>query len=73
MYEDIQAQRARMKLSQEQIDHRIDIAPLGPQGKAWARRWLDAESYGQVGLALFDIPPMVERGAHDLLIDVDGK
>ena len=73
MFEEIQDQRMRLRLTAEEIDRRIGAAPFGKQGKAWARRWLDVESYGQVGLALFDVPPIVERADNDILIDVDGK
>jgi len=73
MFEQIHDQRMRLRLSQEEIDQRIGISPFGEKGKAWARRWLKAESHGQVGLALFDIPPIVERAQNDILIDVDGK
>jgi len=73
MFEEIHDQRMRLKLTQEGIEGRIERAPLGEQGEAWARRWLNAESYGQVGLSLFDIPPIIERANNDILIDVDGK
>lgn len=73
MFEQIHDQRMRLRLTHEQIAARLQIAPFGKKGKAWAKRWLDAESLGQVGLALFDVPPIIERGENDILIDVDGK
>lgn len=73
MFEDIHDQRKRLQLTEEEINQRIESAPFGEKAKAWSRRWLDVESYGQVGLALFNLPPIVERSEHDILIDVDGK
>ncbi|MDD5263927.1 MAG: aspartate aminotransferase family protein [Candidatus Bipolaricaulis sp.] len=73
MMDDYLAQRKRMQISQAEIDRRIADAPFGPTSKKWASRWLSAESWGQVGLALFDLPPIVERAENDLLIDADGK
>ena len=73
MFEDIYDQRKRLQLTEEEINQRIESAPFGEKAKDWSRRWLDVESYGQVGLALFNLPPIVERAEHDILIDVDGK
>lgn len=66
-------QRNRLRLTKEEIARRFTAAPFGEKSKVWARRWLDVESYGQVGLALFDLPPIIERAEGDILIDVDGK
>lgn len=66
-------EQQKARLSRDLIAGRIDKSPFGPQGKSWARRWLEAESYGQVGLALFNMPPIVERAKDDILVDVDGK
>ncbi|RLE40206.1 hypothetical protein DRJ23_02355, partial [Candidatus Acetothermia bacterium] len=54
-------QRRRLQLTQEKIEERFRVAELGDESKKWARRWLAVESYGQVGLALFDLPPIIER------------
>jgi 4-aminobutyrate aminotransferase-like enzyme len=66
-------QRQKLKLTEAEIEQRISESSFGEQGKNWARRWLSVESYGQVGLALFKMPPIVERAENDVLIDVDGK
>ena len=68
-----QRQGDKLRLSAEEIERRIAESPFGEKGKEWARRWLAAESYGQVGLALFNLPPIVERAKNDILVDVDGK
>ncbi|MGY4706978.1 aspartate aminotransferase family protein [Candidatus Bipolaricaulota sp. J31] len=70
---EFQRQGDKLRLSTEEIDRRIAGSPFGEKGKEWARRWLAAESYGQVGLALFNLPPIVERADNDILVDVDGK
>ncbi len=66
-------QQNRTRLTRDAIAKRIADSPYGNNGKRWAARWLDVESYGQVGLALFNLPPIVERAHGDILIDVDGK
>jgi 4-aminobutyrate aminotransferase-like enzyme len=66
-------QRKRLRLTEENIEQRFRQTSFGERAKAWTRRWLNVESYGQVGLSLFNLPPIVERAEHDILIDVDGK
>lgn len=73
MFENLIQQRQRLRITPEKIARRIEGAPFGDKGKEWAQRWLSVESYGQVGLALFNLPPVVERAENDILIDVDGK
>jgi len=73
VYEEIHDQRMRLRLTEAQIEQRIAAASFGEKGESWTRRWLAVESLGQVGLALFDIPPIIERAKEDILIDVDGK
>lgn len=69
----IREQQDKLVLTEQELQRRLDTVPYGEQSKAWARRWLDAESRGQVGLGLFPIPPVIERAQGDRLIDVDGK
>lgn len=52
---------------------RLQNSPFGPRTKEWAQRWLKRESYGQVGLSLFNLPPIIEQANNDILIDADGK
>jgi len=66
-------QRERLRLAPEEIERRVTSAPFGEKAKSWVYRWLEVESYGQVGLALFNLPPIVERAENDILVDVDGK
>jgi len=66
-------QRERLRLTPEEIKRRLASTPFGEKAKTWARRWLEVESHGQVGLALFNLPPIVERAENDILVDVDGK
>ncbi len=68
-----QEQRERLHLTPDKIEERFRVSPLGEVSKEWARRWLKVESYGQVGLALFDLPPIIERAQNDILVDVNGK
>ncbi len=67
-------QQRKLQLTKEDIEKRFSKSSLGENSKVWARRWLDVESYGQVGLSLFNLPPIIERAkAGDILVDVDGK
>lgn len=67
-------QREKLAISGEELDKRLeDMNYGGPKSKEWSRRWLDTESRGQVGLSLFPMPPIIERGYEDRLVDVDGK
>ncbi len=73
MFEEIHDQRMRLRLSAQDMEQRIAASPFGERSKAWAQRWLASESHGQVGLALFNLPPIIERAQGDILYDVDGK
>ena len=66
-------QRRKIQLTEGKIEERFRKAAIGEESEKWARRWLEVESYGQVGLALFNLPPIVERAENDILVDVDGK
>ncbi|HTO93617.1 MAG TPA: aspartate aminotransferase family protein, partial [Bacteroidota bacterium] len=48
-------------------------APFGEKSKEWARRWVECESFGGVGLGLFDVSPIMESGCGSFLYDADGK
>ena len=66
--------RKKLSISEEELEKRLAGMDYGgEQSKDWARRWLNVESRGQVGLSLFPIPPMIERALGDRLYDVDGK
>lgn len=54
-------QQNRPQLTKEEIARRFSAAPFGEKSKAWARRWLNIKSYGQVRLALFDLPLIIDR------------
>ncbi len=71
---DFLEQRKRLGLTEKDIERRVQAAAFGEKAKDWTHRWLAVESYGQVGLGLFNLPPMIEstKGG-DILVDVDGK
>ena len=73
MLDDLLKQRERLGITSDQINQRIARSPFGPKTKEWAERWLAVESWGQVGLGLFDLPPIIERAENDILVDADGK
>ncbi len=72
-FEDLIQQREDMKLTEEEIEKRIEDSPFGNKSKKLLKKWLNNESYGQVGLSLFNMPPIIERANDSILIDVDGK
>jgi len=72
-FDDLINQREKLKLSEEELEKRIENSVYGEKSKEYLRKWLDNESHGQVGLSLFDMPPVIERGKGAILTDVDGK
>ncbi len=72
-FDDLVRQRENRKITDEDLDRRREQVPYGEQSMEWLDRWLEVESMGGVGLALFDLPPMVERAHDAVLIDADGN
>lgn len=69
-----EVQQEKLKISDQEIKTRIEQMEYGGENnKKWAERWLNVESKGQVGLSLFPMPPIFEKGENDRLFDVDGK
>lgn len=67
-------QNEKLSISDQELENRINNMSYGDvKNKEWARRWLNVESRGQVGLSLFPVPPIIEKAKGDRLIDVDGK
>ena len=66
-------QRERNKLSADAVKKRIQNAPFGEKTKDWARKWVEYESVGGVGLGLFNVAPIMERAHGPFLYDADGK
>jgi 4-aminobutyrate aminotransferase-like enzyme len=66
-------QRQSLRLTQKEINRRIQDAPFGDETKNWARRWADVESYGNVGFGLYNVTPIMTRGEGAYLYDTDGK
>jgi len=66
-------QRARLRVSQEQLLDRVEGSRYGPKSKELLREHVRRESTGQVGFALFECPPVIVRGEGALVWDADGK
>lgn len=66
-------QRERLRVTEEQMLKRIENSSFGPKGKELARQALENESYGAIGWALWDVPPVVDRAEGSVIYDVDGK
>lgn len=71
--DNIVKQRDSLKISGKEIEERIRKSPFGEKTKGWAARWAEVESYGSVGLGLYDVIPIMERGKGAYLYDTDGK
>ncbi len=66
-------QKERLKVSADALDERIKSAPFGEKTKALARKWVQYESVGGVGLGIFAVTPVMERAEGPYLYDADGK
>jgi 4-aminobutyrate aminotransferase-like enzyme len=66
-------QREKMGITPKAIAEKIKRAPYGKRSRELARKWVEVESYGSVGMALFDAPPIIERGKGAHLYDADGN
>ncbi len=66
-------QRDKLKLTAEAIKQRVQNAPFGEKTREMARKWVEYESVGGVGLGLFSISPIIERAQGPFLYDSDGK
>jgi len=72
-YEKIVRRRETFTNTEAKLQQRVDASPYGPQSKAILGEHLKYESTGQVGFALFDCPPLIERGEGAKVYDADGK
>ena len=66
-------ERKRLRISIEELSSRIKISPYGPRTKELLERWIQCESNGAIGFALWSCPPVMERGSRALVYDADGK
>lgn len=66
-------QRARLRVSPQQLLDRVERSGYGPESKRILREHVRQESTGQVGFALFDCPPAIVRGDGALVWDADGQ
>jgi 4-aminobutyrate aminotransferase-like enzyme len=55
------------------LTERINKKKLGPKVKEALLKDIKYESTGQPGFALFDTPPLIDKGNNDIVYDVDGK
>lgn len=66
-------ERRKVQVSKDELRARIDCSPYGPEAKKYLKRWVDVESTGEVGFALWSCPPLIERGSGAKVVDVDGR
>ena len=66
-------ERKRLRVTTEELSSRIKVSPYGPKTKKLLERWIQCESNGEVGFALYSCPPVMERGSGAIIVDTDGK
>ncbi len=66
-------ERKRLRVTTEELSSRIRVSPYGPKTKKLLERWIECESNGEVGFALYSCPPVMERGSGAIVVDADGK
>lgn len=66
-------QRRAMRVSNADLAGRIPQSPMGAKSKAVLQQHVDLESTGSVGYALWNNPPVIERGSGARVYDADGK
>jgi 4-aminobutyrate aminotransferase-like enzyme len=72
-HENTTAKREKMKIEKQTIEERVNRSFMGEKSRELARRWTEVESYGGVGLGLFDVAPIMVSGKGAYLYDADGK
>jgi len=71
--ENLLKQREKMKIHEATVKERIDKSPFGDKTKKLARKWAEYESFGGVGLGIFDVTPIIVKAEGAYLYDADGK
>ncbi|GAI58615.1 unnamed protein product, partial [marine sediment metagenome] len=46
-------ERSRLRVTTEELSSRIKASPYGPKSKEYLKRWIQVESTGEVGFALW--------------------
>ena len=72
-HEGLVKQREKMEIFVKTIEEKIRRSPFGKRSKELVQKWTEVESYGSVGMALFEVPPIIERGKGVYLYDADGN
>ncbi len=66
-------ERRKLQVSKEELNARVEASPYGPKAKKYLKRWIEVESTGEVGFALWSCPPLIEKGSGAKVVDPDGK
>lgn len=72
-FDKVVKRREAMQNMPEKLQERVDKSLYGSKSKAILKDHLEYESSGQVGFALFDVPPVIAKGIGSKLYDADGK
>ena len=60
-------------MKMKNVNLKIKQSAFGEKTKKMLNEWIDYESFGSVGMGLFEVPPVIERGEGSYLFDCDGK
>jgi len=72
-FEKVVKRRNILKNYDKKLEERINEKRLGEKHKGLLAEFIKYESSGQVGFSHFYIPPIIEKGMGDIVIDVEGK
>jgi len=72
-FQDYLKERKVMGVTQEELKNRIEESSYGLKTKELLRKWLEVESTGEPGFAVFRCPPLMDSGLGATVWDADGK
>lgn len=65
--------RERLKTTDSDLYKKVDASPFDLKTKELAKKSIKYESTGSIGYAIYNMPPVIERGNGAYLYDADGK
>ena len=66
-------ERKKVQVNEEELRERIERSGYGPKSKQLLLKWLEVESTGEPGFAVFNCPPLVDSGSGAVIYDADGR
>jgi len=72
-FKKIAKRRIELKNYDKQLEKRLETKNLGKEYKKLLLENIKNESSGQVGFSHFHVPPLIDKGENDIVIDIEGK